>query len=558
MKHNINNLAFNLGPRACLLVAVWVPFDVYAQPTTLDDRMLSRITAVSSDRPSMPAQETRSPGQKRQPLAVEQLPGMDDDPFSGLVVSDASAQAEFRSEVRLEDNSQASTQAANLLNTSAADVAGGINVFGQRAVHTGNAALVIAQDNRITQTKTSLGELGYFTALGSVTRYDIQRAGGETYLSADTHRVESNDLHFSSTSTTTRFDATVLAPAPKLFDGLSIGNQKIALPSFTLGFKDIEVTVKDPLDLFDVATITISPPRLNVSGAFINTGGVDFADDKISLTAPTLTLPELTFSACFLLAGCKSDERVTLTIPTITLNLGNELTLDNPISAHGIGFGYAIAGDGSIMVEGGSVDLSGSIPLGLGPISDLIVDVSIPIIDVILDLGLQDDLQLPDFSIPIDFSIPLDVPDGFNRKFAGEACVFSDGQQSCKPLDVTTTEVEFSNGTQSETERSEQIYSENHYSEEFYEHNGEVTVRDALANVIVLRNSSAEADEYSVVIVTDSAQADIRVLNVVNAANGIVGNSLNVMETLAGAQSVPGQPGRNLSQINTITQIGGR
>lgn len=539
----------------CLLAmasAMLGPEFAHAQAAMLDDRSLGAVTALTrSDMVADPSGPSAVPGTP--------VPGTERGDVSAVVTSGARATIDSTVSVDVGEQSQSAAMAVNLVNAVAADVASGVNVF--RQSHDRSSLIAshssVAQENQLVQEDSVTSRVGLYGRFEPSYRVETQQRYEAASSYDHSRQIGLVDRRVAVTSRTTRFSATANAERPDLLDGLSIGNQVITLPDFTIGPDPFTIEIPTPGDLVDAFKVTISPPQLDVSGATISTGGISFEDDKIVFSAPVLTLPDLDFRFCLLKKGCGGDnsKKRTLTIKGRSFALGPGRSLDNPVTATGIGVGYAIAGSGRVETEDGNIHISGSIPIDFGAIVDLALTVSVPVFGDV-DISL-DSLNLPVIRIPVNFNIPLEVPDDVELAVENEACVFSNGTRECNPIDVTSTEFEQDENGYSETANSEQVQTEEYYRQRTVVQRADVTVGDAEARFIVVDHSSAEVSTYSVVLVDDNSQIDVRTLNLVNAAMGIIGNGLNVGQARANVTKQADTLRQKVAQENRITQIGG-
>lgn len=538
----------------CLLAvasAVLGPELALAQAAMLDDRSLGAVTALTrSDMVADPSGLSAVPGTP--------VPATERGDVSAVVASGARVTIDSTVSVNVSEQSQSAAMAANLVNAIAADVASGVNVFHQS--HDRSSLIAsdssVTQENQLVQEDTNAGRIGFYGRVEPSYRIDTQQRNKAASSYEHSRQIELVDRRVSLTSRTTRFSATANAERPDLLDGLSIGNQVITLPDFTIGPDPFTIDIPTPGDRVDDFKVTVSPPQLTVSGAEITTGGISFEDDKIVFSAPVLTLPDLKFKFCLLKKGCSSESKKrTLTINGGSFALGPGRSVDNPVTATGIGVGYAIAGSGRVETEDGNIHINGAIPVDFGAIADFALTVSVPVFGDV-DISL-DSLNLPVIRIPVNFNIPLEVPDDVELAVENEACVFSNGTRECNPIDVTSTEFEQDENGYSETANSEQVQTEEYYRQRTVVQQADVTVGDAEARYIVVDHSSAEVSTYSVVLVDDNSQIDVRTLNLVNAAMGIIGNGLNVGQARANVTKQADTLRQKVAQENRITQIGG-
>ncbi len=103
----------------------------------------------------------------------------------------------------------------------------------------------------------------------------------------------------------------------------------------------------------------------------------------------------------------------------------------------------------------------------------------------------------------------------------------------------------------------ERSQSEAHLRFEVEKRRGELKVEQGRADLVVLRNSTAEDERYSVVVIGGAAQSGLGAANAVNAATAIVGNGLNVVATPSASRQARAGTRSTLSQRNSIRQVGG-
>lgn len=535
-----------------------------ADPVAIDEHGLDGITAASA------GGELAPPTGPRPDVDTGQSDRGDagTTPDTGLVV-ESTIDMKTRNAIELRNESQSDARALNLVTAAGSDVAQGVNVI-DRSARTVVADTMIeaVQRNGVEQLDLDQATLGRFATPGPEIERDLQASATTSELGRTTTTIAHVDRSITASTTTTRFQADVEPTRFGLFDDpVSLGGQDLILPDFQIGFRPIHIqfNLADYTGLsgsiFDVdVNVDINFPNLfNVSGARLRLGAVTLDGSDVILSAPQITLPDLTFSWCFHSSDCQGQNagsKETLTIPGRTLSLGEiRLTDANPFGDVGFTFGYAIAGDGTITFESGGVELSGDIPINIG---DLVLDgLGVAIPNVAVFEGLVGDLNLPTIQIPIDLSLDFPSPPEFNQSFSDEACTYSAGSQNCTPLDRTTRETNIvERGDVNKTEASESR-AEAHSRIEYQRRRGEVELEHGQADLVVVRNSAAKGESYNVVIVADDAQSGMLTLNAVNAARAIVGSGTNVARSGATTleQNAPASAG--FSQTNSFRQVGG-
>lgn len=545
-----------------LLDGVWLcalPAAVLAQPVPLDDEALAGLTAATgaADRATLEA----GPGRTAATDTGHRTYGR----AGANLVVDAEATRDARRTVRLEAGAQTGARGLNVVNAAGADVAQGVNVAELQM--TGDAAFVAAQRNAAEQTDTSGTSLASLTA--GVTLEQTRRASLRATSSRVSGRLaEGIDRSVSVQRTTTRFEATVEPEEIGLFDEAPLidGTTVTFTDAVEIDFGSIpvEFTIGEdfPTDLFDVdIDTTIDVPRLSVSDITFSTGRIELDGSDIVLTAPSLTIPEVTFSYCFLDADdCTSEDDdknyTTLTIPGRTIGLENEIRLEdaNPLGDYGFSFGYAVSGDGSVSFDAGGITVDGAFPIDVDRLGDLDFSLDVPHVDEIFT-GLGGALNPPPFDIGVNETFEFPQPDAYERQFSSEACTYTQGQQTCTPIDTTTEEQRHTERRTSDTHRTEISADSTHERVEIERRRGTIAVHDAEAERLVLRESSLADTEYDLVIVGDGAQNRMRAVNAVNGAGAIVGNGLNAVSAPSAAPAA-GRDSR-LSQSNAFEQIGG-
>lgn len=537
----------------------------HAQLAVLDDGSLSNVTALTRNDSRV---RVSDPIPSNFDVSTDADSGGDENAFvSGVFVSGASAHLELRNEVRLADQSQSTLRAATIRNSSASDLVGGLNIFAMPADDARNFSSIIdvAQSNELTQTGSKWASLGYFATLSPSYRSSFLQTSSSNSSSEHSRRVESIDRQRSLLTTTTQFSATAIAEAPDLFDGLVIGDQDIGLEPFTIGPEPFTISVCGPLGNSCVDR-QISPPNILVQGASINTGGVTFPGNQmdghaIVLSAPVLTIPDLTLQVCLrFVAGCSDPSEFTsFTIPGRQIQLLDQFA--GPVEGvtvfgQGLGLGYAIAGTGEIALEPGNI--SGAFHIDLNELIDNL-SLTVPILGFEIPLSFLP-FSLPTFDVPIDIDIPMNNADQFNVSIDNQACIVSNGDEVCTGLDetnVTITELALSEQGYIETEQTERTRSEAFMRTRSSLSEGEVSAQGAAAKIIVIDNSSVEAGAYNLVFFESDSQSGIRALNVENGAMGIFSTGLNVTGINTKVSKATGLSFYDVQQTNRISQIGG-
>jgi hypothetical protein len=490
--------------------------------------------------------------------------GNDSAVASGVYVSGASARLQSRNEVRLTGQSQSNLRASALQNSSASDLVRGLNVFAVPAdvANDYSSRIDVVQENRLTQTGSNWASLGFFAELSPSYTSSFLQTSSASSFSEHSRYMESIDRQRSLQSTTTRFSATANAPAPDLFDGLVIGDKDIILDPFTIGPEPFTISLCGPGN--NCINKEISLPNIRVEGASINTGGVTFPGNEIDghaivLGAPVLTIPDLTVRVCLRIGDCGAGEFTELTIRGRQIQLLDDFA--GPVEGitvfgQGLGFGYAIAGNGEIILEPGNI--LGALHIDLNKLVENL-SLTLPVLDLEIPLGIFPFL-LPDFDVPIDIDLPMNNADQFNVSIDNQACVLSNGEEVCTALDgsnISTTEMALSEQGSITTEHSQQTRSEAFMRNRASSSEGEVSTQSAAAKIIVIDNSSVEAGAYNLVFFEGDSQTGIRALNVENGALGIFATGLNITGANSKITKNAGVSIRNVQQTNEITQIGG-
>ena len=484
-------------------------------------------------------------------------------PESQVVIASTQA-SERRNEVTLTQGSQTDSRMLTLSNASAGDTVSGVNLF-RSDRESSDLPTQIQQSNQLTQTQIIQARAGRFEApAGSSLRVTTQ-ALENNQTSRAFERIALTNERIQAQTTTTRFQSSVTPQRIGFFDTpVVIGTDPIKLPDFFVSLPSVRVQfeIGDKWgDLFDLdVDISLTfPASLRVKGAELSFGEIALDGDDIVLTSPRLTLPSLEFGFCFLQAenACSGEGNdATVTLPGQTLALG-EIVLEgaNPLGDLGLELGYAIAGDGTITVDGGSLSLEGDIPINVGDIADVAFDILVPNAG---NVGsVTDKLDLPTFDVPVDVTVDFPEPAGFDRTFtAGEGCVFNQSGSQCSPVDTTTTVTDSVNQsvTVSRDQQSFQQTSTARY--EVYREEGDLRLKAGQSRLTVLRKSTASESRYSIVVVTDQSQSGASFASGVNAAAAIVGNGLNIT-TLKAPQGTSRLPITALRQQNQFRQIGG-
>lgn len=484
-------------------------------------------------------------------------------PKSQVVIASTQT-SEQRNEVMLTQGSQTDSRLLTLSNASAGDTISGVNLY-RTDGDASNLPTQLHQSNQLTQTQIIQARAGRFEApTGSSLRVTTQ-ALKNNQASHTFERIARTNERIQAQTTTTRFQSSVTPQRIGFFDTpVVIASDPIKLPDFFISLPSVGVQFEigdNWGDLFDLEVdITLNfPASLRVRGAELSPGEIALDGNDIVLTSPRLTLPSLEFGFCFLQAldACSGDgTEATVTLPGQTLALG-EITLEgaNPLGDLGLELGYAIAGDGTITVDGGSLSLKGEVPIDVGDIANVAFDILVPNAG---NVGsVTDNLDLPTFDVPVNVTVDFPEPAGFDRTFtADEGCVFNQSGSQCSPVDTTTTVTNSVNQsvTVSRDQQSSQQTSTARY--EVYREEGDLRLKAGQSRLTVLRKSTATESRYSIVVVTDQSQSGALFANGVNSAAAIVGNGLNIT-TLKAPQGTSSLPITALRQQNQFRQIGG-
>lgn len=549
------------GPWLC--VTFLCPNVAHAQLAALDDNSLSNVTALTRDGRLVRA--GGSPLVNFDPGDDANSSGDDIAVVSGVYVSGAHAHLQTSNEVRVTDQSQSNLRVAALQNSSTSDLVRGVNIFAMPVDDASfySSSIDLVQENRLTQAGSNWASLGFFATLSPSYSSSFLRTTTATSLSENSRHMESIDRQRSLRSTTTRFSATANAPAPDLFDGLVIGDQDITLDPFTIGPEPFTISLCGPRGN-NCIDREISLPNIKVEGASINTGGVTFPGNEVDghaivLAAPTLTIPDLTVQVCLRLGGCNAEELTKLTIPGRKIQLLEDFA--GPVEGvtvfgQGLGFGYAIAGNGEISLEPGNI--LGALHIDLNELVDNL-SLTLPVLGLEIPLSFLP-FSLPEFDVPIDIDIPMNNADQFNVSIDNQACVLSNGEEVCTALDesnVSITETALSEQGSITTEHSQQTRSDAFMRSRDSSLESEVSTQGAAAKIIVLDHSSVESGTYNLVFFEGGSQTEIRALNVENGALGILATGLNITGANSKVSEAARLSIRNVRQTNEITQIGG-
>ncbi len=480
------------------------------------------------------------------------------------VVIASTQDSDRRNEVTLTQGAQSDSRTLNLSNVSAGDTASGLNLYRSDGDET-TSPTQLNQSNQLSQTQIIQSQGGRFQApAGSGLQESVQTLT-DTRISNKFERIARSNQRIQSRTTTTRFQSSVTPQRIGFFDTpVSLGGHTIDLPDFYVSLPSVpvEFSVGDDWgDLFDLdVDITFNfPASLKVDGAKLTFGELSLEGKDVVLSSPSLTLPELTFGFCFLQTAnaCDGDNtKATVRLPAKTVAL-DDIVLEgaNPLGDVGLELGYAIAGDGTITLDGGSLSLEGDIPINVGDLADIAFDILVPNAG---NVGtVTDVLDLPTFDVPVDITVDFPEPDGFDRTFtAGEGCVFNQSGSQCSPVDTTTTVTDTVN--QSVTvSRDQQSFRESSSAQyEFQRKEGDLRLNAGQSRLTVLRKSTALESRYSIVVVTGQAQSGASFANGVNAAAAIVGNGLNIT-ALKAPQGTTRLPTTALQQQNRFRQVGG-
>lgn len=539
-----------------------------AQPVPLGPDELAGVTAATGADTPGGAATRHGPERGAPPSGMGGTDTAADVSETGVIVA-SDAERASTSTVRLDAGAQADARALNVVNAASSDVAQGVNAANRRAATlTGGAGMHAEQRNTVSQTDIERATVAGLAA-GEV--LERERLASRTAASSLVQREIAARLDRSVTSrrTTTRLNATVEPDEIGMFDDPAvIGGREVTFNDpLNIDFGDIHVafSITDlPVDQFNVEVdTTIDLGTFSVGNIKLRTGDITLEGSDIILTAPELVIPSISFTYCFLGGDrtCADDDDdnnvATLTIPGTTLRPGAIRIADaNPLGDLGVSFGYAIGGDGSLTFNAGGIEVAGDIGIDPGRISDLVFDLEVPIADQIFS-GLEGALTPPSFDIPFDFDVDFPTPDAFDQSLSSEACVYTQGAQSCTPLDRTTEETHVSERSSSDSRHVERSHEASHEHIVIERRRGELVVEEGTADVVVLRDASLAERQYDLVIVGGGAQNRLRAANAVNSAAAIVGNGFNVLADRAASRETGAARRSRLSQTNSFEQIGG-
>ena len=483
-----------------------------------------------------------------------------------MLLIEAEATLESTAAVTLGDDAQSGARALNLVNAAGSDAAQGVNVANRDAgLAAGSERAMIEQRNEIAQSAGAPAVIGELIAPGGTVVRRLEETGTSSHATRNSVLSATVDRRVAAESVTTRFQAEVLPEFVGLFDTpVSLGGHEIALPAFAIDFSPFDVDFDFGeswvADWFDqTVDVTIDIAAVEVEGASLRLGEVTLEGNDILVSSPTLTMPELTFTFCFVARGCGGEDGgdpVTVTVGGRTFGLDPiRLTDANPLGDLGMSFGYAVAGDGTISFDSGGVEVSGHIPLDLGSLGALGFDIDIPEIGVLS--GFTGSFETPVIEIPIDLDLDFPLPDLLSRSIAGEACVLVGNQETCTPLDRTVATFEERTSGSADSEIAEVAASESHALVELERTRGDLRVEQGQADIVVLRDSELADRRYRLVVISGEAQSRIRVANIVNSATAIVGSGLNLGTGRAGTRDAIGGSATSLTQTNSFNQVGG-
>lgn len=559
---------------AGLLVAA-LPQTSHAQPVAFDEQRLAAITATNA--------RTAAPGNSVMPGSGGDARAAPDTRRNTLVVN-GTARVSEAEVVRLGAGSQEDARALNLVNAAGADVGQGLNIL--ELAGPGLGALRAGQSNHISQTSAGHGRLGRFSVDGSSHLHRLHSGGTAEQSVERRSRVENIDRSLHSRTTTTRLLAKVDPVRIGFFDapGVTLDAGSVELPGFTFQLQPFDLsftrTEGGPLarwwtDRFSFlpqlgASVArnIGSRTLSVSAgsASLSFGGVRLVGSDVILETPTLHLPSLSFDVCLHNIGCGDSvlegSLTLIRIPSIDFGLGGELTIANanPLSNLGYDLGYAVAGDGSIHVDPGSLSFSGGLSLDLGRLFQERYSGALRA-DTYGLLGggfggFVANLELPRFELAVDEQITLPAPNDFNRVIGGETCLFSAAATGCTPTATETQTSEQHETGRSTLNVSESSHAVTRFHIEGSRERGAVSLRAAEGDLLVFRDATASERRYRVVVVDGRAQSGVRAINAANVAGTLIGNGLNVTAASPSASRGGASPGAALSQSNTFTQIG--
>lgn len=521
-----------------------------------------------------------------------------------VVGHDAVLDLTLEAALRLEGDTQRALRGLFVANAAAADAVSALNVFdGARPGSQPDLAghhLRTGQYNALTQTERVGARLGASVVTGpTTTSRSVERFRSGATSARSLSQTRQNLLHSSRAEA---IDIDVQVPAFSPFRDFSIAptlgtTESFTLPGFSFDLTD-SFKVNDIVDVGPIGDVSLGTfgVKADVGSSVLGVPQITFGElrlegDDLVLAPGELKLPDIDIgdvsgTVCFIscAGGTIQFDRIEATTLEFPIRQ-QRFAGANPFKDFDLqlGQGLAAAGTGRFDFQtlGGEITaaLGFSLPDFEGPELDLtlvpnlgfIKDFSVGVGEINVDIpaskivnALRNSttitLDLPDIDLPdIGFEVTLfdaerDIPAqflGFSGAFDGVICI-SMITTSCGTQERTLVEssdrIDNRRLLASASAASFEAWSESH--ERTARPGAEL--REAEAELIAMSGASADVQDYSLVILSGSAQQRLRAMNVANVTTAMVGSAANVARSPAGGRGAPASG--LLNQTNVFVQ----
>lgn len=560
-----------------LLVAPGIIFSgTTIAATSLSNIELSSISGGGID-PHLEGQtltqEQQQPGNNNSsytpPKLLQKRNGMELTP-DFFAILQSSIDVKRKRKVHLNGMTQQGAQALNLENVLSSDTIATNNVFhsGTLTLNDVTTGIEVNQINSLYQLHRTQGYLDSSVAGHRYEKIVENRSGSESY---DYH-VYSN-VYIQRRSSLTRTDFTLT--------NVQIGNRFTSLDEFTSSVLPLEIIPAKEFDrIFDFPKIggTLDAGWFGEFGATLDYTGIQFTGPGLSIdsiyvggnenkdlvlgtsiTTPKLDFGDLDIKAC--VSACVETNWDLGFIGGSSIH--PEFILKNlapEVEELNLGTGIAFNGIGQVTSNSGNFTIDGDIFIKVTPYASLTLDFSklellgVDVGKVIKDLaGFKD--ENGDATNILTKTWSFDI---FNETLPFELL---NEELNIAPVDIAFGEPEHvSDEVLIQDNDTFEVYKSNDIAEssfnESYEHTistgGQMT--GAQAELLALSEGNLSVDNSSNILLTESAQKNMRVFNGVNAVASVAANALNISRSPSITTGTSAVPRISMQQHNRFIQ----